>query len=226
MDKTILLAALNERELAKAKSKEYYNEHKTIILAKKKLYRDKVKADKKKSNENNKETIKARKTQWSKDNVEHIKEYGKEYREINSKKIKTYAKEYRKTNLSKIREHNKKIRNTNPLIKLIDNTRRNLRYGFTSNGFKKNNKTVDILGCSFDEFKIYLESKFESWMTWDNYGNPKDGICELNKTWDIDHIEPISNAKTIADVIRLNHHTNLQPLCSYTNRFIKRNLHG
>jgi len=31
---------------------------------------------------------------------------------------------------------------------------------------------------------------------------------EINYEWDIDHIEPISN---------------LQPLCSYTNRFIKKN---
>jgi hypothetical protein len=46
--------------------------------------------------------------------------------------------------------------------------------------------------------------------------NPKDGIFELNKSWDIDHIIPISSAKTKEDIIRLNHYTNLQPLCSYT----------
>ena len=60
-------------------------------------------------------------------------------------------------------------------------------------------------------------------MTWDNHGNPKDGIYELNKTWDLDHIIPISTAISEEDVIRLNHHTNFQPLCSYTNRFIKIN---
>ena len=59
-------------------------------------------------------------------------------------------------------------------------------------------------------------------MNWDNYGNPKDGLVEPNKTWDIDHIIPMNNAKTEDDVYRLNHYTNLQPLCSYVNRFIKR----
>ena len=59
-------------------------------------------------------------------------------------------------------------------------------------------------------------------MDWLNYGNPDDGILELNKTWDIDHIIPLSTDKTKEDIIRLNHYTNLQPLCSYTNRFIKR----
>jgi hypothetical protein len=60
-------------------------------------------------------------------------------------------------------------------------------------------------------------------MNWDNYGNPKDGIYEINKTWDIDHIKPITTGKTEEDILKLNHYTNLQPLCSYTNRFIKRN---
>ena len=60
-------------------------------------------------------------------------------------------------------------------------------------------------------------------MCWTNRGNPKDGTLELNKTWDLDHIIPISLAETEEDIIRLNHYTNFQPLCSYTNRFIKRN---
>jgi len=33
---------------------------------------------------------------------------------------------------------------------------------------------------------------------------------------------PISYAKTEEDVIKLNHYTNLQPLCSFVNRVIKR----
>jgi hypothetical protein len=45
---------------------------------------------------------------------------------------------------------------------------------------------------------------------------------ELNYGWDIDHIIPLAPAETEEDVIRLNHYTNLQPLCSYTNRYIKK----
>jgi len=40
--------------------------------------------------------------------------------------------------------------------------------------------------------------------------------------WDIDHIMPISSAKTENDIIRLNHYSNMQPLCSKINRDIKR----
>ena len=56
-------------------------------------------------------------------------------------------------------------------------------------------------------------------MTWENWGKYNG---ELNYGWDIDHIIPLSSAKTEDDIIRLNHYTNLQPLCSYTNRHIKR----
>ena len=49
-------------------------------------------------------------------------------------------------------------------------------------------------------------------MSWDNHGT----------YWDIDHIIPLSTALNEADIIRLNHYTNLQPLDSFINRYVKR----
>jgi hypothetical protein len=95
-----------------------------------------------------------------------------------------------------------------------------IQYSYKSKSLKKNSKTQDILGCTFEEFKAYLESKFEPWMSWNNKGLYNG---EFNYGWDIDHIIPLSSAKTEEDIIKLNHYTNLQPLCSYTNRYIKRN---
>ena len=43
-------------------------------------------------------------------------------------------------------------------------------------------KTFDILGYSVDNLIQHLESRFEPWMTWDNYGD-----------WEIDHIQPDSS---------------------------------
>lgn len=56
-------------------------------------------------------------------------------------------------------------------------------------------------------------------MTWENYGKYNG---ELEYGWDIDHIIPLSSAKNEDDLLRLNHYTNLQPLCSKVNRDIKR----
>lgn len=56
-------------------------------------------------------------------------------------------------------------------------------------------------------------------MTWENRGLYNG---ELNYGWDIDHIIPLASAEKEEDIIRLNHYTNLQPLCSYTNRYIKK----
>ena len=76
------------------------------------------------------------------------------------------------------------------------------------------------MGCSLSEFKTHLESNFEDWMCWDNYGLYNG---ELNYGWDIDHIVPSSSAKTEEESVKLNHYTNLQPLCGKINRVIKRN---
>lgn len=89
---------------------------------------------------------------------------------------------------------------------------------FNKRGYKKSLTTHKILGCSYDDFKSHIESKWEPWMSWENYGKFNG---ERNSGWDYDHIIPTSSAKTKPDIVKLNHHTNIQPLCSYINRRIK-----
>lgn len=80
-------------------------------------------------------------------------------------------------------------------------------------------KVPNILCCNYEQFKEHIEKQFLPWMNWDNYGKYNG---ELNFGWDFDHIIPITSANTTEDIILLNHYTNIQPLCSYTNRFIKK----
>lgn len=47
-------------------------------------------------------------------------------------------------------------------------------------GNMKLNTTRNLLGCSINEFKYYLEQQFKPEMTWENHG----------KIWEIDHIKP------------------------------------
>ena len=80
--------------------------------------------------------------------------------------------------------------------------------------------TENIIGCSYELLLKHIESKFECWMNWNNYGLYNG---ELNYGWDIDHIIPLSFAKSDDELYELNHYTNLQPLCSKVNRDIKKN---
>jgi len=67
-----------------------------------------------------------------------------------------------------------------------------------------------LLGCSANEVKLYLESKFKLNMTWNNYGT-----C-----WDIDHIVSLASFD-LSDSEQLKkacHHTNLQPLWKEEHR--------
>jgi HNH endonuclease len=57
-------------------------------------------------------------------------------------------------------------------------------------------------------------------MNWENRGLYNG---DFNYGWDIDHIIPISSAKTEEEIYKLNHFTNLQPLCSKYNRDLKSN---
>ena len=153
------------------------------------------------------------------------KKEDKEYAKKNKEKLNDIKKKWAENNPEKKKESNRKYhikKLENPLYKLKHYTSNTIRRALKNNGYSKKSRTYEILGCSYIEFKNYIESQFADWMNWDNYGNPKDGLLKPNKTWDIDHKIPLSSAKTEEDIIRLNHYSNLQPLCSYNNRFIKK----
>jgi len=108
----------------------------------------------------------------------------------------------------------KEKRKSDPIFKLKKDTRSLVRASFISRGFKKYTKTETILGCTLQEFKLHIEKQFEPWMSWDNHGVYNH---IPNTTWQIDHIIPLETAKTSEDIIKLNHHINLRPLCSKLN---------
>lgn len=185
----------------------------------------------------NKEKIKEQAKLFKEANKEKIKEQNKLYREANPDKtkewrkanvdhVKKYKAEYKQKNKENRNKIDKNRKQTDVLFKLTADIRRTIIGSFKKNGFTKKSKTFDILGCTFEDFKSHLESKFEPWMTWQNRGNWNGIPTTVNEAWDIDHIIPLDIATCEADILRLNHYTNLQPLCSYTNRNIKRNITG
>jgi len=68
----------------------------------------------------------------------------------------------------------------------------------------------------------HIESQFLSWMSWDNFGDVCGDSPDYNCGWDLDHIIPVSWAKTNEELYSLNHWSNFQPLCSKINRWQKK----
>ena len=123
-----------------------------------------------------------------------VKEYDKEYRSKNKDKLQTSKKDHYNKNKQEIllkkkkwyqdtkSERNKYYRNrrqNNINVKIKDNCCRRINSALKC---KKSNSTLDLVGCSIQDLKIYLENKFQDGMSWNNYGE-----------WHIDHISPCAN---------------------------------
>jgi hypothetical protein len=188
-----------------------------------------------------KECIKELKREYYRNNPEKEKKRLKVYYDNNREKVIKRNTEYNFNNKEKIsirkknsqkdcgkdkgvrneyyREYKRGRRLSDPLYKVSENIRLSIVNCFRKGGYNKKSKTHKILGCTYDEFKTYIESQWEEWMNWDNYGKYNG---EERYGWDLDHIIPMSSGKCEEDIVRLNHHSNIQPLCSYINRYVKR----
>lgn len=73
----------------------------------------------------------------------------------------------------------------------------------------KSKSTLELLGCSIDDLKKHLQSKFYADMSWENYGT----------YWHIDHIRPCAsfNLQNEQEQKICFHYTNLQPLTAKDN---------
>lgn len=171
-------------------------------------------------NIDNKEHIKERRKLWEKANPEksiaRIKRWQSKNKEsINASARKRYQKDPSKKENSKRKWYdknpnyaNKYFKNrraTDDQFRISGNLRSRLRKALRQN--YKNGSAIKDLGLSIEEFMLYMESKFQPGMSWDNYGPKKD-------QWSIDHIVALStvNLNNRDSFLMVNHYTNLRPL--------------
>lgn len=125
------------------------------------------------------------------------------------KRNATYKEYYLKNKEKILKQHSVRRRERkleDPLYKLKLSIHRRIYKTIYDKNLSKNKTTQAILGCTYDEFYKYLESKFIDNMSWINYGK-----------WHLDHIKPISLAKDEDELYSLNHYTNFQPLWGSDN---------
>lgn len=161
----------------------------------------------------NKEHVKQKMKDWLEKNKEYKKQKDKEYREANWEKKKEYNREWHRKNYNDLK--------TNParadefrLLNIKKNCARRIREMLKQN---KSQRTLEYVGCSLEDLKKHLESKFEEGMSWDNYGKYIFG--NDHSGWHIDHIIPC-NAFNLEDKFQQAacfHYMNLQPLWGKDN---------
>jgi len=122
---------------------------------------------------------------------ERFKAYDKKRYEGNKEEILARNKKYRSKpeNLEKQRVRLKNKRENDPIFKLRHDVGVLIRHEIKKGG-KSFTKYVDY---SIEELKEHLESQFELWMTWKNWGRYSKSHHAEKPTWQIDHIIPVSH---------------------------------
>lgn len=115
-------------------------------------------------------------------------------------------------------EHNKQKQSCkycNPIGHAAKLIRNRIRDGLKGLCVSKDKRSAEIIGCSFEELHSFLQTKVDHWNHTYGFISSKflDGELEL------DHIKPVSLAKTKEELEALNHFTNLQLIWKHVNTF-------
>lgn len=160
---------------------------------------------------NNSEEIIERVRTYEKNNKETVRNTKRNYREKNSEKYREYAKSYKET-YKPIRNAREKQRLVEDPIYALKKRLRNSMLTYVKKfDVKKPGTTIDLIGCSYEEFRSYFESKFVEGMTWELF-------CSSGEIH-IDHIIPVSafDFSIQEEIYKCFHYTNLQPLWKLDN---------
>jgi len=102
--------------------------------------------------------------------------------------------------------YKKNKRASDPMFKMRSIARCRVNEAHRNGGYGKDSTTSSMLGCSYDDLLKHIGSQFTEGMTWDNQGD-----------WHHDHILPLSAASNHAELKKLCHHKNIQPLWAKDN---------
>lgn len=125
----------------------------------------------------------------------------------NSEKGKTNKQRHKKTDkyLAWQRKYENNRYASDNFYKIKKNLRRRLLSALKASNWRKGTHFADYIGCDEKTLRDHLEKQFIINMSWSNYGFGKD-------KWTVDHIIPLSSAKTEEEMYKLCHYTNLQPM--------------
>lgn len=164
---------------------------------------EKRRAYRKTYQEKNKEQIKARHKEYMSkpDTKERRQQYDKEYKIKNEEEIKTRKQRYYQNNKETINKKSTQIHLNKIKTDVCYNIRQKVSHAIRerlkiSDSSKARQSILKFLPYTIEELKQHLESLFETWMNWNNYGqyikNKWNDNDPSTWTWQIDHIIPHS----------------------------------
>ena len=119
---------------------------------------------------------------------------------------------------SKNKQHIKEYKKLNHAVRLMRDLdyrlrillRNRIKKAVRAKGTKRCASTEQLIGCTVEQLRVYLERLFSPGMTWDNYG--PDG-------WHVDHIKPCARFDLTKPEQQREcfHYSNLQPLWKLDN---------
>lgn len=110
-------------------------------------------------------------------------------------------------NKKRVEYHNRRYK-SDPHYRLLFSLRSRLRAAFKAAGALGSSRSLTLTGCTLEELKEYLQSRFKPGMSWSNFSG-RSSDC-----WVIDHIRPCCQFD-LSDVEQQKacfHFSNLQPL--------------
>ncbi len=178
------------KEVKRRSNKKFHSENKNVINLKRKEHY-----------QNNQDWYRKRdKNKWKK--FKDLNPNRREKRDLSHLTLDERKREIQK----KYNIHRKKKYIEEEVYSLKIRFRSLLNKKIRQGGFVKKQSTLEFLGCDWETFKCHIESQFKEGMSWDN-----------RHLWDLDHIIPISEGKTMEDIVLLSHYTNFQPLWKEEN---------
>lgn len=142
----------------------------------------------------NKDKVAHSKQKWYSQNKEYVLDYQQKFYKENKEKI-----------IKRVVKYSVERRRKDPVFRLSRNIRSRVYKALKQ---KTSVSISSLVGCSLDDLKQHIESKWQPGMTWDNYGK-----------WHVDHIKPLVDFNLLneEELKKAAHFSNLQPLWAIEN---------
>lgn len=159
------------------------------------------------------EERRAYKKKYWQENKHRFADERKKYRDAHKEDMRIYHKKHYEENKERILDYwykyKKERLKTDSVYRYKEKIGHFVHCGFYRKGFQKPDTTENIVGCTAEELRTYLNETF-----YKNYGYEYDGTEPVH----IDHIIPLATANTEEEVAKLYHYTNLQLLKAEHNQ--------